>query len=222
MRWKHFTETGAIKAKAVIIAAGGFAMNPEMVAEYTPALGQERKTKSHGTVAPYILGNPNDDGLGIRLGVSAGGVATNLDQLFITAAAYPPEILLTGVIVNKDGKRFVAEDSYHSRTSAFVLEQPGQSAYPHRRRGAHADARDAADQVHRRLGDGRGDGDRARNPGRAISPRHWTATTRTRPRAKTRTSTSSRNTLRPRTRDRGRRSICPWAWRCTQGSRWAG
>ncbi|PRC41920.1 FAD-dependent oxidoreductase [Mycobacterium sp. ITM-2017-0098] len=129
VRWKHFTETGEIKAKTVIIAAGGFAMNPEMVAEYTPALGHERKTKSHGTVAPYILGNPNDDGLGIGLGVSAGGVATNLDQLFITAAAYPPEILLTGVIVNKDGQRFVAEDSYHSRTSAFVLEQPEQTAY---------------------------------------------------------------------------------------------
>ena len=62
-------------------------------------------------------------------GVSAGGVAKNLDQLFITAAAYPPEILLTGVIVNKDGQRFVAEDSYHSRTSAFVLEQPEQAAY---------------------------------------------------------------------------------------------
>ena len=127
--WKHFTQTGAAKAKAVIIAAGGFAMNPEMVAEHTPALGQKRRTKHHGVVEPYILGNPNDDGLGIRMGVSAGGVATNLDQLFITAAAYPPEILLTGIIVNKDGKRFVTEDSYHSRTSAFVLEQPEQVAY---------------------------------------------------------------------------------------------
>ncbi|MGE2735099.1 FAD-binding protein [Mycolicibacterium vaccae] len=129
VRWKHFTETGDVKAKSVIIAAGGFAMNPEMVAEYTPALGQERKTKHHGTVAPYILGNPNDDGLGIKLGVSAGGATDNLDQLFITAAAYPPEILLTGVIVNNNGDRFVAEDSYHSRTSAFVLEQPEQTAY---------------------------------------------------------------------------------------------
>lgn len=127
--WKHFGETGAIKAKSVIIAAGGFAMNPEMVAEHTPALAQERKTKHHGTVAPYILGNPNDDGLGIRMGVSAGGVAKNMDDLFITAAAYPPAVLLTGVIVNKDGKRFVTEDSYHSRTSAFVLEQPDQTAY---------------------------------------------------------------------------------------------
>lgn len=129
VRWKHFTETGAIRAKSVVIAAGGFAMNADMVARYTPALGQPRRTKHHGLVAPYILGNPNDDGLGIKLGVSAGGVARNLDQLFITAAAYPPEILLTGVIVNKDGKRFVAEDSYHSRTSAFVLEQPDQTAY---------------------------------------------------------------------------------------------
>lgn len=61
--------------------------------------------------------------------MSVGGVAKNLDQLFITAAAYPPEILLTGVIVNQDGRRFVNEDSYHSRTSAFVLEQPDQVAY---------------------------------------------------------------------------------------------
>ncbi|GJF10267.1 hypothetical protein NGTWS0302_37790 [Mycolicibacterium cyprinidarum] len=128
-RWKHFGETGEVKAKAIIIAAGGFAMNAEMVAEYTPMLGQERKTKHHGMVAPYILGNPNDDGLGIRMGVSAGGIALNMDELFITAAAYPPEILLTGVIVNKDGQRIVAEDSYHSRTSAFVLEQPDQAAY---------------------------------------------------------------------------------------------
>src|SRR5215831_13620492 len=127
--WKHFADTGATKAKAVIIAAGGFAMNPEMVAEHTPELGKKRRTKHHGEVEPYILGNPNDDGLGIRLGVSAGGVAKNLDQMFITAAAYPPEILLTGIIINNQGRRFVTEDSYHSRTSAFVLEQPDQVAY---------------------------------------------------------------------------------------------
>jgi 3-oxo-5alpha-steroid 4-dehydrogenase len=127
--WKRFTETGAVNAKAVIIAAGGFALNPDMVAEHTPALGQQRRTKHHGLVAPYILGNPNDDGLGIRMGVSAGGATQHMDEMFITAAAYPPEILLTGLIVNKEGKRFVAEDSYHSRTSAFVLEQPDQTAY---------------------------------------------------------------------------------------------
>jgi succinate dehydrogenase/fumarate reductase flavoprotein subunit len=127
--WKHFKDTGATRANAVVIAAGGFAMNPEMVGEHTPLLGQKRRTKHHGLVEPYILGNPHDDGLGIRMGVSAGGATKNMDQMFITAAAYPPGILLTGVVVNQDGKRFVAEDSYHSRTSAFVMQQPDQVAY---------------------------------------------------------------------------------------------
>ncbi len=56
--WKHFAETAAIKAKSVIIAAGGFAMNAEMVAEHTPALAQERKTKHHGTVGALHPGQP--------------------------------------------------------------------------------------------------------------------------------------------------------------------
>jgi succinate dehydrogenase/fumarate reductase flavoprotein subunit len=129
VQWKHFTETGAIRAATVVIAAGGFAMNPRMVDEHTPLLGQKRRTKHHGLVEPYILGNPHDDGLGIRMGMSVGGATRNMDQMFITAAAYPPGILLTGVVVNRDGKRFVAEDSYHSRTSAFVMQQPDQVAF---------------------------------------------------------------------------------------------
>jgi succinate dehydrogenase/fumarate reductase flavoprotein subunit len=87
VQWKNFGETGTIRAGSVVIAAGGFAMNRDLVAEYTPALGHQRKSSRHGMVEPYILGNPHDDGLGIGLGVSAGGVATNMDGLFITAAA---------------------------------------------------------------------------------------------------------------------------------------
>ena len=117
--WKRFDETGFIRAKAVVIAAGGFVMNPDMVARYTPKLAEK----------PFVLGNTYDDGLGIRLGVSAGGATKHMDQAFLTAPAYPPSILLTGIIVNKLGQRFVAEDSYHSRTSGFVMEQPDCVAY---------------------------------------------------------------------------------------------
>lgn len=117
--WKHFNQTGAIKANAVIIAAGGFVMNPDMVATYTPKLSEKS----------FVLGNTYDDGLGIRLGVSAGGATKNMDQAFLTAPAYPPSILLTGIIVNKLGQRFVAEDSYHSRTSGFVMDQPESAAF---------------------------------------------------------------------------------------------
>jgi 3-oxo-5alpha-steroid 4-dehydrogenase len=117
--WKHFGQTGAVRAKSVIIAAGGFVMNPDMVAAYTPKLAEK----------PFVLGNTYDDGLGIRMGVSAGGATQHMDQIFITAPAYPPAILLTGIIVNKLGQRFVAEDSYHSRTSGFVMDQPDSAAF---------------------------------------------------------------------------------------------
>jgi succinate dehydrogenase/fumarate reductase flavoprotein subunit len=117
--WKHFGETGSIRAKSVVIAAGGFVMNSDMVSAYTPKLAEK----------PFVLGNTYDDGLGIRLGVSAGGATKHMDQAFITAPAYPPAILLTGIIVNKLGQRFVAEDSYHSRTSGFVMDQPDSAAY---------------------------------------------------------------------------------------------
>ena len=36
---------------------------------------------------------------------------------------------MRGLIVNKLGQRFVAEDSYHARTSGFVMEQPDAAAY---------------------------------------------------------------------------------------------
>ncbi|MBE7194082.1 MAG: FAD-binding protein [Gordonia polyisoprenivorans] len=118
--WRSISgEHGVIGARGVIIAAGGFVMNPAMVAEHVPWL----------TEKPFVLGNTYDDGLGLRMGVSAGAVLKHMDQAFCTAPVYPPSILLTGIAVNKNGDRFVAEDSYHSRTSAFVLEQPDSTAY---------------------------------------------------------------------------------------------
>lgn len=119
VKWRHFGESGVIRARAVVIAAGGFVMNPEMVAKYTPQLAEKL----------FVLGNTYDDGLGIRLGVSAGGATKHMEQAFITAPVYPPAVLLTGIIVNKSGQRFVAEDSYHSRTSGFVMDQPDSVAY---------------------------------------------------------------------------------------------
>ena len=161
--WKHFTETGAVKAKSVIIAAGGFAMNPEMVAEHTPALGQKRRTKHHGVVEPYILGNPNDDGLGIRLGVSAGRRGREPGP-----AVHHRRRLPAGDSAHGHHRQQPGTAVRHRRL--LSLPHIGLRAgttrpdrLPHRRRGPHADARDAADQVHRRLGDRRGDGSGARH-----------------------------------------------------------
>jgi len=117
--WRRFAERGTIRAGAVVIAAGGYVANADMVAAYTPQLATKL----------FPLSSTYDDGLGLRLGASVGGELKFMDQAFVTAPFYPPARLLTGVIVNRLGERFVAEDSYHSRTSGFVLDQPGQAAY---------------------------------------------------------------------------------------------
>lgn len=117
--WRRFAESGVLAARAVVLAAGGFVMNRDMVASYTPALAEK----------PFVLGSTYDDGLGIRLGESAGGATRFMDEAFITAPFYPPSSLVKGIVVNKLGQRFVAEDSYHSRTSGFVMEQPDHAAY---------------------------------------------------------------------------------------------
>jgi 3-oxo-5alpha-steroid 4-dehydrogenase len=117
--WRRFEETGTIRANALVLAAGGFVMNREMVQTYVPQLGG--RTLAHGSTY--------DDGLGIRLGQSVGGATKFMDQAFMTAAVYPPSRRLCGIIVNRDGKRFVAEDSYHARTAGHVVEQPDGIAY---------------------------------------------------------------------------------------------
>ncbi|MFT8180603.1 FAD-binding protein [Mycobacteroides chelonae] len=117
--WKNFTQTGAVRSGAVVLATGGFVMNPAMIAAHVPQLSDR----------VFALGSSYDDGLGIRLGQSVGAETAHMDQAFITAPVYPPAKLLTGVIVNGSGDRFVAEDSYHARTSALALEQPDATAY---------------------------------------------------------------------------------------------
>ncbi|MBS4752952.1 FAD-binding protein [Nocardioides sp. zg-ZUI104] len=119
LAWRSFDATGIVAADAVIIAAGGFVMNPDMVARYTPALGSKL----------FTLGSTYDDGLGIRLGESVGAALENMEEPFITAPFYPPSSRVKGIIVNKLGQRFVAEDSYHARTSYHVLAQPDSVAY---------------------------------------------------------------------------------------------
>ncbi|MDQ4051311.1 MAG: FAD-binding protein, partial [Actinomycetota bacterium] len=119
LAWRRFDETGLVAARSVVVAAGGFVMNPDMLAEHTPALGSKL----------FTLGSTYDDGLGIRLGVSVGAELKHMDEPFITAPFYPPSVLVTGLLVNAEGRRFVAEDSYHARTSQYVMEQPGSAAY---------------------------------------------------------------------------------------------
>lgn len=105
--------------RGVIIATGGFGRNEEMLARYFPNLPD--------TAEP--MGIPHTDGSGINMAVAAGGDVRGMEGLIATASIYPPPQLVKGIIVNRLGKRFVAEDAYHGRTASFIMEQPDQRAF---------------------------------------------------------------------------------------------
>jgi succinate dehydrogenase/fumarate reductase flavoprotein subunit len=120
VRYKTFEGDRNIRAlKGVLVSTGGFAMNKEMSNRLMPILADDRVN---------IVGSTYSDGSGIDLGLSAGGVLQDVGYL-LTAPFYPPGKLMKGVLVNKSGKRFVAEDSYHGRASGAILLQQDQTAY---------------------------------------------------------------------------------------------
>ncbi|AXQ28737.1 FAD-binding protein [Solimonas sp. K1W22B-7] len=121
VRYRRFDEVVHVRArKGVVLAAGGFTMNEAMLKEHCPTLADPRV---------YKLGNPNDDGAGILMGLAAGGQALHMDGCLVTSPIYPDEKLIKGILVNAEGQRFVAEDSYHARSTAFMLRQPQQRVY---------------------------------------------------------------------------------------------
>lgn len=110
----------AIQARrGVVLATGGFNLNEKMIREHIPLMSD--------TAVP--LGIPSNDGAGIELGVAVGAATRAMDGVIATASIYPPGQLIKGILVNRNGQRFVAEDSYHGRTAAHVMEQPDQTAY---------------------------------------------------------------------------------------------
>jgi succinate dehydrogenase/fumarate reductase flavoprotein subunit len=121
VRVKHFDAVKSVSARGgVILATGHFTANQAMLARYTPRLLEEGITRQY---------TPYDDGAGHQLGLAAGGVLLHMDGALITSPFYPPEQLIQGILVNRAGQRFVAEDSYHSRSSIYATQQPGGEAY---------------------------------------------------------------------------------------------
>jgi succinate dehydrogenase/fumarate reductase flavoprotein subunit len=121
VRYRRFDEERTVRARrGVVLATGHFTNNPEMLERYAPRLLDPRFERQY---------TPNDDGAGILLGLAAGGEALHMAGALITYPFYPPEQLLKGILVNALGRRFVAEDVYHSRSSIEITEQPDAVAY---------------------------------------------------------------------------------------------
>lgn len=105
--------------KGVILCAGGFVMNDDMLEKYAPKLLK----------ATYKIGNPGDTGTGIKMGMSVGGNIINMTEGFISMPFYPPADITKGIIINAQAQRFINEDCYHSRVGATALKQLGDRIY---------------------------------------------------------------------------------------------
>jgi 3-oxo-5alpha-steroid 4-dehydrogenase len=105
--------------KGVILCAGGFVMNEEMIRKYAPML----------TAGTTPIGNPGDTGTGIMMGISVGGAAINMHEGFISLPYYPPASMTRGIVINDQSQRFINEDVYHGRLGAFALRQQSSRIY---------------------------------------------------------------------------------------------
>jgi len=102
--------------KGVILSAGGFIFNKEMVKKYNPIF-----------LRCLPLGTFGDDGAGIRLGESAGGVTAYMDKMSAWRFYVPPEALMQGVLVNMQGQRICAEDLYGGKQGEYLVNNGGNA-----------------------------------------------------------------------------------------------
>ncbi len=110
----------AIKAsRGVILTTGGFIMNKQMVRHYAPDLAK----------CKFPLGSDGCDGSGIRMGIGVGGAAINMHEGLMTAVYYPPTSHIKGLIVNRQGQRFINEDCYHARVTDAIMQKADGVAF---------------------------------------------------------------------------------------------
>ena len=104
--------------KAVILCAGGFSHNREMVAHYAPKY-----------IEADPLGGIGCNGSGIRLGQSVGGAVDRMGNISAWLNINPPAARVKGIIINGKGDRVVAEDCYGAKIGQHVVEDSDGTAF---------------------------------------------------------------------------------------------
>jgi 3-oxo-5alpha-steroid 4-dehydrogenase len=102
-----------VRAKnGVILAAGGFIYNRQMVKEIAP---------KYGTGMP--LGTASDNGSGILLGQSVGGKTDLMDRISAWRFINPPQAFAKGMIINQNGERYINEFKYGAAVGEAMVEE---------------------------------------------------------------------------------------------------
>jgi 3-oxo-5alpha-steroid 4-dehydrogenase len=95
----------------VVLAAGGFIYNRDMVKAIAP------KYRSG-----MPLGTVSDNGSGILLGQSVGGKTDLMDRISAWRFINPPEAFAKGMIINQKGERYINEFMYGAAVGEAMVE----------------------------------------------------------------------------------------------------
>jgi len=99
--------------KGVVLCAGGFAANKEMVAQHCPQYLRSE----------FLVGTKTDDGIGIRIGQGVGGDVRMMGDAFAYSGIYEfGESLVKGILVDQKGRRFIGEDNYGSWVGRALIQ----------------------------------------------------------------------------------------------------
>ena len=118
--------TATIKAKAVILATGGFGANLDMVVQYKPELAGFMTTNAAGI-----------QGQGILMATEIGAATVDMEQIQIhpTVQAETASLITEGlrgdgaILVNANGERFIDEVGTRDVVSAAEIAQPGSFSW---------------------------------------------------------------------------------------------
>ncbi|TWC38550.1 3-oxo-5alpha-steroid 4-dehydrogenase [Pseudomonas sp. SJZ079] len=103
--------------RGVLLSAGGFIFNPELVQQHAPQY-----------LAGLPLGTTGCDGSGIRLGQGVGGALARMDKVSAWRFINPPLAWARGLIVNGSGQRYCNEEVYGATLGHAMVEEQGGRA----------------------------------------------------------------------------------------------
>ncbi len=107
-----------VARRGVILAAGGFVNNRQMMREHAPAYR-----------GGLPLGTPADNGSGINLAVAIGAATTHLDRVSVWRFITPPSALLKGVLVDRAGQRVCDESRYGAAIGSVMVSKHDGTAW---------------------------------------------------------------------------------------------
>lgn len=107
-----------IARRGVIICAGGFIANTEWRRRYAPEFN-----------GGLPLGTSGDDGSGIALAQSVGGVPDRMDNVSAWRFITPPSAFISSIVVDDKGSRIIDETRYGAALGQAMVKDHGSNGW---------------------------------------------------------------------------------------------